>query len=173
MKGLFIKNNKYKVARLFLACFFALALIFLLSSGSQAQNEKAFRLWSPAFENGQKIPSRFTCDGEDISPPLRWEGTPMYTSYFTLLVNDPDAPSGNWIHWKVLHIPGSFRELLPHVSVAALTKDGIRQGKNTWGTIGYRGPCPPGGSHRYFFTLKAFKKDGMELGEAVLMGVYR
>ena len=159
--------------------FFVIATLFIFCSfvcflGKATSAEKGtFKIWSPAFEYGDKIPSKYTCDGVNVSPPLIWENPPANTSYYTLLVNDPDAPAGNWIHWNVTYIPGHFKKLNEGVLTKSELPNGIKQGKNTWGTIGYRGPCPPGGTHRYFFTLKAFDKNGQELGKAVLMGKYR
>ena len=132
-----------------------------------------FFLRSPAFDYGDKIPAQYTCDGEDISPPLEWGNSPAGTGYFTLIVNDPDAPAGNWIHWKVTYIPATFTGLREGIPKEEELPSGIKQGKNTWGTVGYRGPCPPGGSHRYFFTLTAYDGSGQVLGQAILMGKYR
>jgi Raf kinase inhibitor-like YbhB/YbcL family protein len=110
------------------------------------------KLMSTAFENYETIPSRYTADGEDISPPLRWQDAPEGTRSLTLICDDPDAPRGTWDHWLLYNIPPTIEVLgegikqLPH---------GIRSCKNSWGNDGYGGPNPPSGNHRYFFTLYA------------------
>ncbi len=115
-------------------------------------------LSSPAFGAGETIPARYTCDGEDISPPLRWEGIPEGTRSFALIVDDPDAPVGTFIHWVLYNIPAE-RSDLPEGVPRQLEVPGIGlQGTNDFkdNRIGYRGPCPPPGKpHRYFFKLYA------------------
>ena len=114
----------------------------------------AFALWSTAFSNGELIPVRFTADGDNISPPLEWECS-FEAGSFALVCEDPDAPAGNWIHWVVYNIPGCAGILEEGIPAEAELEDGILQGKNSWGNIGYGGPAPPSGKHRYFFTLYA------------------
>ncbi len=168
-------GSKTRVLKLICPVFIIVFLIFssIFIAQATCAEKSTFKLISPAFKYGDRIPSKYTCDDVDVSPPLVWENPPAKTSYFTLLVNDPDAPVGNWIHWNVTFIPGNFRKLEEGVPTSSQLPSGIKQGKNTWGTVGYRGPCPPGGTHRYFFTIKAFDRGGHELGEAVLMGRYR
>ncbi|HDN50566.1 MAG TPA: YbhB/YbcL family Raf kinase inhibitor-like protein [Thermoplasmatales archaeon] len=116
----------------------------------------AFRIESPAFHREEMIPKRYTCDGENISPPLQWQNVPEGTKSLALICDDPDAPLTTWTHWVVYHIPPDTCELpesVPHTEV--LEKE-IYQGKNSWGRIGYGGPCPPGKKpHRYYFRLYA------------------
>ena len=113
---------------------------------------------SPAFGPGEMIPARYTCDGEDVSPPLQWEGAPKGTRSFALVVDDPDAPVGTFIHWVLYNIPPDRSEL-PEGVPRQLEVPGIGlQGTNDFkdNRIGYRGPCPPPGKpHRYFFKLYA------------------
>ena len=113
---------------------------------------------SAAFGPGQRIPVRYTCDGEDVSPPLRWQGAPTGTRSFALVVDDPDAPVGTFIHWVLYNIPPD-RSDLPEGVPRQLEVPGIGlQGTNDFrdNRIGYRGPCPPPGKpHRYFFKLYA------------------
>ena len=120
---------------------------------------ETFSLKSSAFEDGQRIPERYTCKGEDISPPLSWEAPPKGTKAFALIVDDPDAPGGTFTHWIVWNLPSSLRALPEGVKVKTLDPD-IREGKNDFGTLGYRGPCPPRGhgTHRYRFHLYALKE---------------
>lgn len=116
----------------------------------------AFSLWSAAFGNGELIPALYTVDGEDISPPLEW-ACDFEVETFALICEDPDAPAGNWIHWVVYNIPGDQRELDEGIPIDPELLNGTIQGSNSWGDIGYRGPAPPSGKHRYFFTLYALE----------------
>lgn len=118
----------------------------------------SMRLTSTAFEDGGTIPRRHTCDDEDVSPALEWEGAPAGTVSFALVVHDPDAPRGDWVHWVIYDIPGHFNGLPEEVGPARrLDSLGeAAQGKNDFGRIGWGGPCPPPGKpHRYVFTLTA------------------
>jgi len=110
---------------------------------------------SPAFGPGQPIPRQYTCDGGAHSPPLHWAAPPTGTQSLALIVDDPDAPGGTWTHWVLYGLPASTRELPESVPPAAAGPDGSRQGQNSSGQSGYGGPCPPNGTHRYFFKLYA------------------
>jgi Raf kinase inhibitor-like YbhB/YbcL family protein len=115
----------------------------------------AIQLTSDAFSDGSMIPKRFTCDGEDLSPPLSWSGLPTETESLTLICDDPDAPVGTWDHWVLFNIPALANGLPENVPAKATLDDGGVHGNNSWGRLGYGGPCPPGGTHRYFFKLYA------------------
>lgn len=150
----------------------------------------AFQLTSRAFKEGEMIPPHYTADGEDVSPPLEWKDPPDGTKSFTLICDDPDAPGGTFTHWVMYNIPPSvvlFPEAFPPLKSL---QNGIRQGTNDFGSIGYGGPAPPSGVHRYYFKLYALsavlemgdgaKKAQVEkilqrrvLGEAQLMGKYQ
>ncbi|RMG37022.1 MAG: YbhB/YbcL family Raf kinase inhibitor-like protein [Gammaproteobacteria bacterium] len=154
----------------------------------------AFEISSPAFPHKGSIPVKYTCDGEDISPPLVWSGVPQGTRSLALIVDDPDAPDPaaprmTWVHWVLYNIPSDSTGLPEAVSPAELPP-GTEQGINDWKRTGYGGPCPPIGRHRYFFKLYALKVvlpftealtksellDAMEdhvIDEAVLMGTYQ
>ena len=110
---------------------------------------------SSVFEEGGDIPQKYSCDGEDISPPLSWSGAPETTKSFALISDDPDAPMGTWVHWVIYNIPGSSSGLDEDVPADETLSDGSMQGQNSWNRIGYGGPCPPGGTHRYYFKLYA------------------
>ncbi|MGC9523709.1 MAG: YbhB/YbcL family Raf kinase inhibitor-like protein [Anaerolineae bacterium] len=112
-------------------------------------------LTSSAFAEGDAIPARYTCDGEDVSPPLSWEGPPDGTERFALICDDPDAPGGTWVHWVVYDLPGDARTLPEAVPADPVLDSGARQGLNSWSRTGYGGPCPPRGVHRYVFKLYA------------------
>lgn len=119
----------------------------------------ALVLTSPAFSNGDAIPPRYTCEAEDISPELRWQGEPPATKSFALIVDDPDAPDPQapkmtWVHWVVYDIPADAH-VLPENADAQGLPPGTKQGLNDWKRTGYGGPCPPIGTHRYFFKLYA------------------
>ena len=118
-------------------------------------NMKAVTISSTAFSNGSLIPSQYTCDGANISPPLQWSGLPPGTKALALIVDDPDAPAKTWVHWVVYDLPGSRSELPENVRPQEKLPDGGKQGTNDFKKIGYGGPCPPSGTHRYFFKLYA------------------
>jgi len=111
---------------------------------------------SPSFPNGGDIAKQFTCDSADVSPQLSWTEPPAGTRSFALLVDDPDAPVGNWNHWAMWNMPSTLRSLPEGVSKTAHLPDGSVQGLNDFHKPGYNGPCPPPGkAHRYYFKLLA------------------
>jgi len=113
-------------------------------------------LWSTAFGNGDLIPAIYTADGEDISPPMEWE-CDFDAGSFALICEDPDAPAGTWVHWVIYNLPGDARILEEGIETEAELEGGVLQGRNSWGLTGYRGPAPPSGKHRYYFTLYALE----------------
>jgi len=116
----------------------------------------ALSLRSVAFESGSRIPRTYTCDGRDVSPPLRWDNAPQGTKSFALICDDPDAPMGTWVHWVIYNIPADTDRLPEAVASTEQLDSGALQGGNDFGRIGYGGPCPPRGKpHRYFFRLYA------------------
>jgi Raf kinase inhibitor-like YbhB/YbcL family protein len=118
-----------------------------------------FELTSTAFTQGEPIPVKYSCDGEDISPTLAWGDPPEGTQSFVLIMDDPDAPGGTWDHWIVFNIPAEVRELPENMPAGMKFGDvAATFGKNSWGRSDYGGPCPPGGTHRYFFKLYALDK---------------
>lgn len=112
-------------------------------------------LASEAFQNGEAIPARYSCDGEDLSPALAWRDAPSGVASYALIFDDPDAPMGTWVHWVLFNIPASVTALPEGYPDRPEAADGTRNGTNNWGRLGYGGPCPPGGTHRYFFRLYA------------------
>jgi Raf kinase inhibitor-like YbhB/YbcL family protein len=127
----------------------------------------ALRLSSPAFADNGPIPRQYTCDGADQSPPLAWSGVPTGAIELQLTVKDIDAPGGGFVHWAVTGI----RPLDASVGAGQVPAAGV-QGPNSFGSSGYRGPCPPAGSpHRYVFTLEA-RSGSSSLGAATLTGTY-
>ena len=115
----------------------------------------ALSISSPAFKNGASIPAVYTCISKNISPTLAWSGQPAATKSFALIMDDPDASGGTWVHWVIYNIPASARGLQEAVPTKARLTDGSLNGINSSGNLGYDGPCPPGGTHRYFFKLYA------------------
>jgi Raf kinase inhibitor-like YbhB/YbcL family protein len=149
------------------------------------------KLKTAAFRDGDAIPKKCTCDGADASPQLSWEDPPAETKSFALIVDDPDAPSGTWVHWVVFNLPAEARALPESVPRGDKVQGGGLQGRNDFPQIGYGGPCPPPGKpHRYFFKLYALDAelnlmtgatkadvegamDGHILAKAQLIGRYR
>jgi Raf kinase inhibitor-like YbhB/YbcL family protein len=116
----------------------------------------SFELTSAAFSAGETIPKKFTCDGPDVSPKLSWNDPPAKTESFALIMDDPDAPAGTWVHWVLYDVPADAKELPEGVPKQEQLASGARQGRNDFGRIGYGGPCPPPGKpHRYFLKLYA------------------
>jgi len=113
------------------------------------------KMSSPAFEDGGPIPPKYTCDGEDVSPPLTWAAVPEGTASIALICDDPDAPMGTFVHWVVYNLPTDTAQLEEAVPADATLPGGAMQGTSDFGRIGYGGPCPPSGTHRYFFKLYA------------------
>lgn len=154
-----------------------------------------FRLLSPAFLDGAPMPAIYTADGQDISPPLHWQGAPAGTQSFALILEDPDAPPGLWIHWVLFNIPATVHGLPAGVPREAVLADGSAQGRcwgvETFARRGYYGPQPPPGpSHHYRFSLSALDRPlelgsdttaaelraamaGHQLAETRLIGLYR
>ncbi len=130
----------------------------------------AMMIRSAAFEDHGAIPAKYTCDGEDVSPPLSWSGVPQKAKSLVLIVDDPDAPDPanprmTWVHWVLYNLPPDSTGLPEAVKPEQLPK-GTRQGLNDWKRTGYGGPCPPVGRHRYFFKLYALDTVLPDLGEA-------
>ena len=135
------------------ACALALASCGKKSEPPTASSSRrSISVSSPAFANGGVLPRRFSCDGQGTPPPLRWSGVPRGTAQFALLMEDPDAPGGTFLHWSLFGIDPATRAYSPGATPA-----GARAGRNSTGREGYTGPCPPKGDkpHRYVFTVYA------------------
>ena len=146
---------------------------------------------SSAFQAGQTIPAKYTCEGADISPPLEWSGVPASAKSLALICDDPDAPVGTWLHWVLYDLPVAATDLAEKVPPSESLSFGAKQGINDFKRVGYGGPCPPPGKpHRYCFKLYALDvdlglkpratkqellraMDGHVLAEAQLMGTYQ
>ena len=149
----------------------------------------ALEINSTAFSEGELIPARYTCDGPDVSPELSWSGVPEAAKSLALICDDPDAPMGTWVHWVLFNIPPGANGLPGEIPSDASLENGARHGRNDFRRLGYGGPCPPGGTHRYFFKLYALDAElalesgitkaelleamqGHILDEGQLMGTY-
>lgn len=173
-----------------LACLTLGKLVGSVGVADAVEVEMSIILTSSAFDDGSPIPSQYTCDGRDISPPLAWTDPPAGTKSFALINDDPDAPMGTWVHWVVYNMPASTRTLPEVFPADPEHADGTRQGMTDFGRIGYGGPCPPSGTHRYFFKVYALDTalslppgatkatleatmQGHILGQTQLIGTYR
>ncbi len=133
----------------------AIQFIEIHSQTKKGSKTMSIIIESLAFKNGEFIPSKYTCDGEDISPALKWSNIPDGTKSLALICDDPDAPIGDWVHWVLYNIPPETKELNENIPSDKILKDGSIHGLNDWKRYGYGGPCPPSGVHRYFFKLYA------------------
>jgi len=194
----------YKVSIIVLIVVMALVLVIAIAYYSYTLRQQVkgnifsqlikeaeieFTLKSPAFENFTEIPEKYTCDGADVSPPLKWFNVPEGTKSYVLIVFDPDAPRGIFIHWVMYNIPSEITELRENIPKKNVVEEGY-QGINDFGYVGYGGPCPPEGStHRYVFLLFALDEEidldggaglsnvisamrGHIIGYAKLVGIY-
>ncbi len=148
------------------------------------------KITSSAFEDGGLIPAKYTCDGADMSPPLQWDVVPEGTKSIAVICDDPDAPMGTFVHWVIFGLPADTRELAENIPSDETLPSGAKQGTSDFGRIGYGGPCPPSGTHRYFFKIYALdtevdlaagasKRELLEameghiLGQGQLIGKYK
>lgn len=176
---------------------FAFGVVFIIAAlsaqGLSAGEKQMLSLTSDAFSDGGEIPVKYTCEGDDISPPLSWSGVPENAKSLVLIIDDPDAPDPNaprmtWVHWVVYNLPPGTGGLKEGMTSARLP-EGAKTGLNDWKREEYGGPCPPIGRHRYFHklyaldtTLEGLRKPtkadveramkGHILAEATLVGTY-
>jgi Raf kinase inhibitor-like YbhB/YbcL family protein len=177
--------------------FISLVCLFLFNDTTDKVYAKttggaamAITITSTAFADGGMIPREYTCDGKDISPPLAWKNVPGGTKSLAIICDDPDAPVGTWVHWVLFNIPASVKELPQGMPPDKVLKSGARHGMNDFRKFGYGGPCPPGGTHRYYFKIYALDTEltqepgltkaellkamkGHILGQGQLMGRYK
>lgn len=168
-------------------------LMLLASTGMKCPgNDPGSKMYlkSPSFDHKGMIPAKFTCDGPNYSPALEWGNLPENTASLALICDDPDAPSKVWVHWVIYNIPPEKEKLKERLNPQKRFENGMLQGINSFGNTGYGGPCPPSGTHRYFFKLYALdiqldnkpgltksellnKVKGHILEQTGLMGKYR
>jgi Raf kinase inhibitor-like YbhB/YbcL family protein len=180
------------IGKVFLMVIAVFLLMFSGFNENQAHGKggKTMEINSTAFKQGGMIPAKYTCDGLNVSPPLSWSNFPKETKSFSLICDDPDAPVGTWVHWVIYDIPAGITQLPESVLPQREIARGGKQGVNDFRKIGYGGPCPPGGEHRYYFKLYTLDgTTGLEpgatkeqllkamqghiLAEAQLMGKYK
>jgi Raf kinase inhibitor-like YbhB/YbcL family protein len=141
----------------------ALALALCAASGLARQSGggvmSALKVSTPAFAPGGEIPAQYTCKGTDQSPPFAWSGAPAKTAAFALIMDDPDAPSGTWVHWVVWNVPSSLNSMPQGVPRTERLDNGAIQGRNSFHKIGYNGPCPPAGATHHY-VIRLFALDG-------------
>jgi hypothetical protein len=160
------------------------ASVFVMSLFCFSGRTAAMEITSQDFKNNQFMPVIHTCDGNDISPQLSWSGAPAGTKSFALTCIDPDAPSGDFIHWLVYDIPAGIINFSQDASIPS----NVKEAPNDFGKKNYGGPCPPSGTHRYIFTVYALKKEKLagvtkdnflqkvkenQLAKALLIGLYK
>lgn len=150
----------------------------------------SIKLTSTAFKEGEPVPRQYTCDGVNVSPSLEWSGVPKSAKTLVIFADDPDAPAGTWVHWVLYNLPAGNIGMVENLPATDELKAGGFQGKNDFGKIGYGGPCPPSGTHRYFFKIYALDSElpleagatkaevekameGHVVAQGQLMGTYR
>lgn len=140
-----------------------LAMVLILGCDDSAKNQLVAKgdeqmpieITSPAFEDAGMIPYKYTCDGQNVSPPLKWHGIPQEAKSIAIICDDPDAPMGTWVHWVTWNIPVNSDGLAENIPIDKQLPNGTRQGITSFQCHGYGGPCPPSGTHRYYFKLYA------------------
>lgn len=159
-------------------------------SGAVGDEKMEIKITSTAFEDGGLIPPKYTCDGADMSPPLQWDNVPEGTKSVAFICDDPDAPVGTFVHWVLFNLPAQTKELAENIPPDKTLPNGASQGISDFGRIGYGGPCPPSGTHRYFFKIYALDAqvelsagagkrellkamEGHILGQGQLIGKYK
>ena len=170
--------------------FVLLFLIYGFAAKVEGGKKMAITVTSSAFKEGGMIPAKYTCDGNNSSPPLNWQQPPQGTKSFAQISDDPDAPVGTWVHWVMWNIPAETNQLPENVPPKKELSDGSKQGITDFGRPGYGGPCPPSGTHRYYFKVYALDQmldipvtstkqnlleamKGHILAEGMLMGKYK
>lgn len=181
-----------RLATVLMVAVLSLKICAATSTAAASQQPKPMniKVTSSAFAEGGMIPKQYTCDGKDVSPPLAWDGVPATAKTIAIICDDPDAPMGTWVHWVLFNLPASTKELTENVPTKKVLPNGAKQGTNDFGRIGYGGPCPPGGTHRYYFKVYALDcelkldagatkaqllkaMEGHVLAEGQLMGKYK
>jgi Raf kinase inhibitor-like YbhB/YbcL family protein len=164
-----VPENLFRSAGIILLCVASAALLGPVGAALRGHTDAeaavdrrafgapvSFQISANAFSPGESIPQKFTCDGTNVSPQLNWTDPPTTAQSFALIMDDPDAPVGTWVHWVLYNLPPDTRELTENTANREQLPDGAHQGRNDFNKTGYGGPCPPAGKpHRYFFKLYA------------------
>jgi hypothetical protein len=182
--------NMFKTRIMYVFILLLLLNFFHIKHSLAGGNQMALQITSSVFSEGEMIPQRYTCDGPDISPDIAWKGVPEGSQSLALICDDPDAPVGTWVHWVLFNIPPGESGMPAEIPADKTLANGAKHGTNDFRKLGYGGPCPPAGTHRYFFKLYALDtvlnldsgitKDQLEkamkghiLAEGRLMGKYK
>ena len=186
-----ILSRRVRLIAAILACVSDFSESRAEQPATSKETKPMMTLTSTAFSSGRPIPTKYTCDGADISPPLKWQGVPEGAKSLALICDDPDAPVGTWVHWVLYDLPTATTELTEKVATTDTLPGGAKQGLNDFKRTGYGGPCPPPGKpHRYFFKIYALDMatalkpraskadvlraiDGHILAQGELMGTYQ
>jgi Raf kinase inhibitor-like YbhB/YbcL family protein len=158
------KEGRMNRIRIFVVAIGLISVSLAAAPMTDAQAKKGvnrmdtIKLESGAFRDREPIPAKFTCDGADVSPQLAWSDVPAAAKSLALIADDPDAPMGTWVHWVVYDLPPSRDTLEENIPKTDTVPGGGKQGRSDFKRVGYYGPCPPSGTHRYFFKLYALDK---------------
>ncbi|MCK4751973.1 MAG: YbhB/YbcL family Raf kinase inhibitor-like protein [Planctomycetes bacterium] len=143
---------------LLVSLFFSYTVCIQAEKLSEGDKKMGIEITSTAFKDGGSIPSKYTCDGADVSPPLQFGAVPEKTQSIALISDDPDAPMGTWVHWVLYNLPADVNSLAEDIPAEEVLSNGTKQGTTDFGRVGYGGPCPPSGTHRYFFKVYALDR---------------
>jgi Raf kinase inhibitor-like YbhB/YbcL family protein len=149
------KVNKSSISLFKLGLLIVTGTLILSPNLNAEGNKMQLAITSSAFSEGGMIPRQYSCDGPDISPDLSWQGVPEGSRSLALICDDPDAPVGTWVHWVLFNIPAGEKGLAAEIAPDATLSNGALHGTNDFRRLGYGGPCPPSGTHRYYFKLYA------------------
>ena len=139
-----------------LIIFISILSIQIFSQTKQLKRKMEIKIKSSVFHEGSFIPSKYSCEGENISPQLHWNEVSKEVKSYAIILDDPDAPGGDFVHWVIFNIPGNMKELHENVTPSRNIPDEVMLGTNSFGRIGYGGPCPPPGkAHHYYFRIYA------------------
>lgn len=148
------------MGRIFPILAIAMLLCSCRSQGIVAEDKTMkIEVTSTAFDQGDMIPDKYSCKGSNMSPPLAWKNVPTQAKTIAIIADDPDAPRGTWVHWVLYNLPVNISELPEAQPQEKQLGNGASQGVNTSGKVGYEGPCPPSGTHRYYFKVYALDSE--------------
>jgi Raf kinase inhibitor-like YbhB/YbcL family protein len=155
------KREGIRMTRFSLVCLMVGFCLLVASYGNgqvKGGQDMAIKVTSASFTEGGMIPKQYTCDGKDVSPPLAWSGVPDGAKSISLICDDPDAPMGTWVHWVLFNLAPKTNGLAEGVPSSKTLENAAKHGTNDFRRFGYGGPCPPGGTHRYYFKVYALDR---------------
>ncbi len=130
-----------------------IGVVTILPQNKDGNKTMDIKIQSNAFKEGGMIPSKFTCDGANVSPEIKWSSKKEGIKTFVLILHDPDAPNGDYVHWVAYNIPANVHEFMEEITTTKNIPDEVLLGTNSFGRVGYNGPCPPSGTHNYIFDI--------------------